>query len=56
MQSNSADLMQETYFRLKDGEATWDDVTGQLYPDKKSLAVNPLVGPISIDKIDKRHC
>ena len=52
LQSASADLMQETYFRLKDGEASWDDVFGQLHPDKKSLAVNPLVGPVPVANIE----
>ena len=52
LQSSSADLMQETYFRLKDGEATWDGVFNQLYPDQNSLVVNPLVGPVAVEKIE----
>ena len=43
--------MQETILGW-DGEASWDDVFGQLHPDKKSLAVNPLVGPIPVANIE----
>ena len=43
--------MQEVYFRLKDGEETWESLGKQFHPDEPDYEVR--IGPVPVSSIEK---
>ena len=50
LHSGDADVMQEVYFRLKDGEETWESLARQFQPSNPSA--NALQGPIAVSAVE----
>ena len=51
LQSDNPDVMQEVYFRLKDGEETWENMIKQFKSiDPKN---NGIIGPIPLKNVEK---
>ena len=46
--SQSENVMQEVYFRIKDGEETWNTIAKQL---SASTPVDPKIGPVAVQSI-----
>ena len=51
LQCSSPDVMQEVYFRLKDGEETWESLGKQFHPDEPDYEVR--IGPVPVSSIEK---
>lgn len=51
LECSSFCTMQEVYFRIKDGETTWETMAKQFNPRNKE--VTSIIGPIGIDKIEE---
>ena len=51
LQSDNPDVMQEVYFRLKDGEETWENMIKQFKSiDPKN---NGIIGPIPLKNVER---
>ena len=50
LQSIDADVMQEVYFRLKDGEESWESLARQFHPGDPEA--NALQGPVPVASVE----
>lgn len=50
LQSIDADVMQEVYFRLKDGEESWESLARQFEPGKPDA--DAMQGPVPVAQVD----
>ena len=49
LSSPSKDVIQEIYFRVKDGEETWTTMASQLSSPAQSI--NPKIGPVAVNSV-----
>jgi hypothetical protein len=50
LQAGNADVMQEVYFRLKDGEENWESLARQINPSDPEAT--GLVGPVAVNQVE----
>ena len=50
LEASNTDVMQEVYFRLKDGEESWESLARQMQPNNPSPTA--LIGPIAVGDVE----
>ena len=50
LECTDADVMQEVFFRVKDGEESWDSLAKQLMPNNPNAA--GLIGPVPVSSVE----